>query len=78
MRNEPDYLIIIRNRAVMIEIKRPGERVVADDAQAKRMRYWGKACRVTWCDSLEGVQSVVNEEERIAIRYAALEENLSE
>lgn len=78
MRNEPDYIIIILNRAMFIEVKQPGERVLADDAQAKRMRYWGKACRVAWCDSLEGFQSVVNDEERIAKRHRALEENMSE
>lgn len=75
-RNEPDFLVIICNRAVLIEFKRLGETI--EEAQEKRINWWTKAARATWCDTVEDAILVVDEEERLALMLEALEENISQ
>lgn len=75
-RNDADYLIVIRNRAIMLELKAKGKQIRPE--QEKRLNWWSKACRSVWCDNLEDAQRIVNEEERTALLHKALEENISE
>ena len=75
-RNEPDYIVIIRNRAILLEFKKSGADI--RESQTKRLNWWAKACRAAWCDNLEAAKRIVLEEERIAIKLYEIEQAMYE